>query len=286
MKVKIENKRCIGAAVCTEVCGFVFQLGEDGKSQLSDRYQGSTPVEGEVPDEIECVQTAKKYCPAGAITVEKNEEDWKPDWWQRFWVKSAIIALIFAVTDYIAYHFHFIDMQQLLRTPLYILGGIGIYYMVNHIITEVLPAEKLLKMRRIACILMGTFFLGFLIWIALIMFLPPFTVPVWWYGLLATLLPSYGIGALLGYGLSKIVHVNRAAYILMGMFGGFFGMAFAAFILMQFPSLEHRGIRLLILVGFPILGGFLGDWIGKRRNYYLPGSLVYKPKAKTSKRKN
>lgn len=70
MKVKIDKDACIGSATCVGICGQVFELGGDGKAEITEEYRGEKPIEGEVPNEIECVKNAADSCPVDAILVE------------------------------------------------------------------------------------------------------------------------------------------------------------------------------------------------------------------------
>lgn len=54
---KINKEKCIGCGYCTSVCPEVFELGEDGKSQVKSDADLSK----------ECIKEAKEGCPVGAI---------------------------------------------------------------------------------------------------------------------------------------------------------------------------------------------------------------------------
>lgn len=60
MPVKVDKEKCIGCGYCTSVCSEVFELGEDGKSQIKKEAKG---------DES-CIREAKEGCPVGAIEAE------------------------------------------------------------------------------------------------------------------------------------------------------------------------------------------------------------------------
>lgn len=303
MKITIDRKRCMGAAVCTDVCENVFTLDSEGTSQLRETYQGETPYEGTVPNDLPCVKEAANYCPANAISIEpsadpRDGKKGRPRWWRRFWVQAAIFAVLFAVGDYIAYHFHLIDLHQLLRTPFYLLGALGLWYLVRYIHTKVLAEQTLRTSRRIACVLMGTFFLGFLLWMPVSVtlgFFGEYVIPgssSWWIGgsgFLVTIGVSYVLGTGLGYGLSTWFHVNRAMYILAGMFFAYLAVFYPITYLFSHtselrPAWGDQRVILLFL-GVSILGGFLGDWIGKWRGYRLPGSLEWEPRTEAPKNK-
>lgn len=62
MKVKVNkvNKdKCIGCGYCVSVCPDVFELADDGKSQ----------VKKEAKDDENCIKEAKEGCPVGAIEL-------------------------------------------------------------------------------------------------------------------------------------------------------------------------------------------------------------------------
>jgi len=69
-KVKIDKNLCTGCALCTTICGEVFELGADGKASITERYRSDDESTGEVPDDIECVDSAAESCPMGAISKE------------------------------------------------------------------------------------------------------------------------------------------------------------------------------------------------------------------------
>lgn len=71
MKVTIDKETCIGAAVCVGLCNEVFELGDEGKSNITETYRGKIVYEGEVPEDVECVYEAEENCPVQAITVEE-----------------------------------------------------------------------------------------------------------------------------------------------------------------------------------------------------------------------
>ena len=76
------------------------------------------------------------------------------------------------------------------------------------------------------------------------------------------------------------IKVNRAIYIAFGASGTgfiiFYGSAFIIWATGLPPPTHHLGFWITILIFFiapNIIGAFIDDWIGKRRNYILPLSL-------------
>lgn len=63
-KVTVDKDGCIGCGLCTGVCGDVFVIGDDGKSEVILK-------DGIVPAELEAaVDDAAAQCPVQAIKVE------------------------------------------------------------------------------------------------------------------------------------------------------------------------------------------------------------------------
>ncbi len=65
MKVKIDIEACTGCGTCAAVCSEVFELGADDKAHLTANYSS-----GEVPDDVDCVESAVESCATEAISVE------------------------------------------------------------------------------------------------------------------------------------------------------------------------------------------------------------------------
>lgn len=70
-KVKVDKATCIGSGTCVGLCGEVFELGDEGKANITEDYRGDSPYEGEAPDDLsDCVETAEENCPVDAISLE------------------------------------------------------------------------------------------------------------------------------------------------------------------------------------------------------------------------
>ncbi len=54
--VKVDKKKCIGCGLCAELCGEVFEIGEDGKAQVKKQKK------------LPCVKDAVDSCPVNAIS--------------------------------------------------------------------------------------------------------------------------------------------------------------------------------------------------------------------------
>ncbi len=65
MKVKIDKEACTGCGTCAAVCDEVFELGADDKANLTEKYKS-----GQVPDDVECVESAVESCAVEAIKAE------------------------------------------------------------------------------------------------------------------------------------------------------------------------------------------------------------------------
>ncbi|MCX6655142.1 MAG: hypothetical protein NTY03_08480 [Candidatus Bathyarchaeota archaeon] len=68
------------------------------------------------------------------------------------------------------------------------------------------------------------------------------------------------------------IRVNRAFYILLGITPlGFFLSVAYAFLFGHYVTDWLMGwFNIIVTVGILVTGAFIGDWIGKRRNYQLP----------------
>jgi len=68
MKITINREECIGCGACEAICPEIFQLAEDGKSAITEKYRKSHLGHGEVGEEhVQCVENAKESCPVEVI---------------------------------------------------------------------------------------------------------------------------------------------------------------------------------------------------------------------------
>jgi ferredoxin len=59
--VKVNKEKCIGCGLCVSLCPDVFEIGEDGKSQI---------ISGADFDKNEkCVKEAREGCPVSAVEI-------------------------------------------------------------------------------------------------------------------------------------------------------------------------------------------------------------------------
>lgn len=71
------------------------------------------------------------------------------------------------------------------------------------------------------------------------------------------------------------IRVNRALYILLGItpLGFCLSVAYAVLLGGYVTGWLMGWFNIIVTIGILIVGAFIGDWIGKRRNYQLPLSL-------------
>jgi len=58
-RIKINKEKCIGCGFCVSVCPEVFEIDEEGKSQIKE--------ETNLEENKEKIKEAKEGCPVGAI---------------------------------------------------------------------------------------------------------------------------------------------------------------------------------------------------------------------------
>ncbi|MCK4647750.1 ferredoxin [Candidatus Pacearchaeota archaeon] len=54
--VSVDKEKCIGCGLCAQICGEVFEMGENNKAKIKE--QKNTP----------CVKEVIKSCPVNAIS--------------------------------------------------------------------------------------------------------------------------------------------------------------------------------------------------------------------------
>ncbi|MDI9579003.1 MAG: hypothetical protein WC203_02625 [Candidatus Bathyarchaeia archaeon] len=94
----------------------------------------------------------------------------KPKWWRKFWIVSGILAMAFLIIHLASYFLGYTDLAGFYRGILWIVGAIGITYMIQHIIKEVISEKSQLKMQRILLFVFGIVGIGGFLWIALMGF--------------------------------------------------------------------------------------------------------------------
>ncbi len=66
MKIKIDKDLCVGCGMCSEICPYVFGLGDDGKAELIS----------EAPDCDTCdVKEVGEKCAGGAIEILEDDDE-------------------------------------------------------------------------------------------------------------------------------------------------------------------------------------------------------------------
>ncbi len=61
MKCKVNKEKCIGCGLCANLCPEVFEMKDDGKSEVKK--------EADLKTNKGCVEEAEKNCPTEAIEV-------------------------------------------------------------------------------------------------------------------------------------------------------------------------------------------------------------------------
>ncbi len=67
--VKIDQETCIGCGACESTCPEVFVLNAQVKSTVVEEYRTGNEDQGEVPEDIDCIEDAEDGCPVDAISV-------------------------------------------------------------------------------------------------------------------------------------------------------------------------------------------------------------------------
>lgn len=71
MKINIDREGCIECGVCESVCPDIFELKDNEKARITQKYRlNADPATGEVGEDIgSCVKEAADGCPVTVIEV-------------------------------------------------------------------------------------------------------------------------------------------------------------------------------------------------------------------------
>ena len=77
MKVKVNKDACIGCGACAAICDEVFEINDEGLSEVKVEEENKEKeefvgVKEELQDEV---RDAADSCPTGAIEVEEGQEE-------------------------------------------------------------------------------------------------------------------------------------------------------------------------------------------------------------------
>ena len=77
MKVKVNKDACIGCGACAAICDEVFEINDEGLSEVkveenSENKEEFVSVKEELQDEV---RDAADSCPTGAIVIEEGQEE-------------------------------------------------------------------------------------------------------------------------------------------------------------------------------------------------------------------
>ena len=77
MKVKVNKDACIGCGACAAICDEVFEINDEGLSEVkveenSENKEEFVSVKEELQDEV---RDAADSCPTGAIEIEEGQEE-------------------------------------------------------------------------------------------------------------------------------------------------------------------------------------------------------------------
>ena len=64
MKITVDKETCIGCGSCAAICPAVFEMAEDGKSEVKKNLKISK-------DLLQCAESAAEACPVQVIRVMK-----------------------------------------------------------------------------------------------------------------------------------------------------------------------------------------------------------------------
>ena len=71
MKIAIDREGCIECGVCEATCQDVFELKDNEKARITERFRlEGDPAKGEVGEDLaSCVREAADSCPVSVITA-------------------------------------------------------------------------------------------------------------------------------------------------------------------------------------------------------------------------
>ena len=77
MKVKVNKDACIGCGACAAICDEVFEINDEGLSEVKVEEENKgkeefVSVKEELQDEV---RDAADSCPTGAIVIEEGQEE-------------------------------------------------------------------------------------------------------------------------------------------------------------------------------------------------------------------
>jgi len=90
----------------------------------------------------------------------------KPKWWRKFWVTTGAITVLSAVCSLTMYFLGYVNLTVLLQSFLFIFALIGILYMAQHIVLDVLSEKNRSRILNAGNFARGLV-VGFLLWFAL-----------------------------------------------------------------------------------------------------------------------
>lgn len=72
--IEINQEECVQCGNCyQDECPEVFMEGEDGTSEIVEKYRNGSSAKGKVPDDmLDCVKRAVASCTVDAITVTQE----------------------------------------------------------------------------------------------------------------------------------------------------------------------------------------------------------------------
>ena len=86
----------------------------------------------------------------------------EPKWWRRFWIGTAFSTAVILAISLVSYFLGYIDLAGLYQELLWMIGVIGIVYMVQHITRDVLSEKNQLLLNKIGYTMFGAW-LGLLV---------------------------------------------------------------------------------------------------------------------------